>query len=88
MLVYASEQGRNTDTLKCICQLMDADNEGSTSRRTKVMIEKTCWKEFFSYCKEHLCIIYVLKNIAVINNHFLILQMKYFIYVFYVWRES
>lgn len=29
VLVCASEQDRNTDTLKCVCQLMDANNDKS-----------------------------------------------------------
>lgn len=29
VLVCASEKDRNTDTLKCVCQLMDANNDKS-----------------------------------------------------------
>lgn len=75
-------QGNNTDTLKCICQLMDSNNEGSTSRKTMAMMKThvvwiICQSISISYCKEHLCIIYVLRSTAVINNHFLSLTVKY-----------
>lgn len=58
---------------------MDADNEGSASRKTKVMMEKNMLEGVFSYCKEHLCIIYVFKNISHIDNHFP--SLKYLIYI-------
>ncbi len=38
----------------------------------------TCQSFSNSYCKELLCVIYLLKNTGVINNHFMSLQITYF----------
>lgn len=81
--VRASEKG--TDTLKCISLLMDENNEGSTSRKTRILKARvgwiTCQRLPVSYCKEQICIIYVLRKTVVIDNHFL--EIK----IYFVWRE-
>lgn len=84
VLVCASERGRNTDTLKCVCQLMQIMTKaaGSTRRQTTRMRETHVrWIicQSFSYCKEHLGIIYVWKNTAVINSHLQVLNEAYFL---------
>lgn len=80
----ASEKG--TDTLKCISLLMDENNEGSTSRKTGILKAHVGWiicqRLPMSYCKEQICILYVLRKTVVIDNH--LLEIK----IYYVWMEG
>lgn len=80
-------KAERTDTLTCVCQLMDANNdkgwvfceEKNNSGDKDPCSTIICQSFSNPYCKEHLCIIYLLKNTGVINNHFMSLQIKIFI---------